>query len=130
MESISYEQVCSAISPPPTRGLVDLFNALKKRIKSHPKYVSDENPFEQLQSDGNFCISATSIQSKYIAFVLGKHSSCEFPPHVIQSFFEIDNAYKLQYGNIPGRHIDGCICLIHQEEEAFDLGVVYEEIYA
>ena len=126
---ISYEQVKIAISPPPPKKLIDLFNEINEAITTHPKCITDDNPFEKLLRNRYFCISATSIQSKYIAFVLGKHCKSRFPEEVISLFFDIDNAYRLQFGNIPGNQIDGCICLIHEEEEEFDLEKVYFDIY-
>ncbi|HHH50704.1 MAG TPA: hypothetical protein ENK52_06975 [Saprospiraceae bacterium] len=126
---ISYSQVKCAITPPPPKHLVDLFNELNESITAHPKCVNDKNPFEQLIENKRFCISATSIQSNYIAFVLGKHCSSEFPAEIIKMFFDIDSKYKLQFGEIPGDQIDGCICLIHQQEEDYDLQKTYFDIY-
>ncbi|MEM9824209.1 MAG: hypothetical protein AAF985_24200 [Bacteroidota bacterium] len=126
---ITYEQVKKAMNNPPTEDMVHMYNDLGDYISEHPLCVNDDNPFSKLNPSGNFCISATSIQSKYIAFVLGKHMDSQFPEDVIHTFFNIDNCYKVQFGQIKGKEIDGCICLIHQERSNFDLQKVYDHIY-
>lgn len=126
---ITYDQVKEAMINPPTEDLVYLYNELGAYINSHPLCVLDDNPFEILNESGNFCISATSIQSDYIAFVLGKHMNSSFPPEVISSFFNVDNDYNIQFGKIDGKRINGCICLIHQQNKKYDLQEVYENIY-
>ncbi len=126
---ISYEQVISVLSPPPTEDIIDLYNRLDLLISKHPKCVNDKNPFSKLQEGDTFCISATSIQSRYIAFVLGKSTSTVFPHEVINLFFDIDSDYRVQFGKISGEQIDGCICLIHQEDSNYSLQTVYDEIY-
>ncbi|MEL6924712.1 MAG: hypothetical protein AAFO94_11760 [Bacteroidota bacterium] len=126
---IKYSQVKCAINPPPSEALIDLFNDINSYITGHPDCVNDDNPFERLIENKHFCISATSIQSQYIAFVLGKHCQADFPEEVIRTFFDIGSEYKLQFGNIPGNQIDGCICLIHQEDGDFNLKEVYYDIY-
>ena len=126
---ITYEQVKLAMTNPPTPDLIDLFNWLGTVLSDHPDCVNDENPFDKLYSLGKFCISATSIQPDYIAFVLGKHIRSVFPPEVIQQFFNIDPEYRLQYGNIKGKEIDGCICLIHKGHHNYNLKTAYEQIY-
>lgn len=127
---ITYNQVKNAMSSPPTRDLVDLFNSLSIEISRHRSCINDENPFDRLMQELNsFCISATSIQSNYIAFVLGKNIKSTFPPDVIQMFYNIESCYKLQFGQIGGKQIDGCICLIHREAKNFNLQQVYEYIY-
>jgi len=127
---ITYDQVKSAMSSPPARELVDLFNSMSLDISRHETCINDENPFDRLMKEkDSFCISATSIQSKYIAFVLGKNVESTFPPEVIQMFYNIESCYKLQFGQIGGKQIDGCICLIHKEEKNFNLQKVYEYIY-
>jgi len=126
---ITYSQVKCAISPPPPEEMIDLFNDINEFVINHPNCVNDDNPFERLIENKQFCVSATSIQSQYIAFVLGKHCEADFPEEIIKAFFDISSRYKLQYGNIPGNQIDGCICLIHQEDFDFDLQQVYYDIY-
>ncbi len=126
---ITYEQVKKAMNNPPSEHMVHLYNDLGDYINEHPLCVNDENPFNKLDPSGNFCISATSIQSKYIAFVLGKHMDSKFPEDVISTFFNIDNSYKVQFGQIKGKEIDGCICLIHQSSTSFNLQKVYDHIY-
>ncbi|HHS95606.1 MAG TPA: hypothetical protein ENJ45_03375, partial [Phaeodactylibacter sp.] len=70
---ITYEMVKRAMVNPPREALVDLYNELGSYIMSHKDCINDKNPFDKLVRKNSFCISATSIQSKYIAFVLGKH---------------------------------------------------------
>lgn len=130
MNFITYDQVQEAMINPPSRQLVELFNELGETIIDHCNYIHDDEPFRKLFDKDKFCISATSIQSEYIAFVLGKHISSQFPTEIIQLFFDINNDFKLQFANIPGNEIDGCICLVHQRSKAFDLQRVYEHIYA
>ena len=126
---VTYNQVKCAINPPPPEKMVDLFNDLNEYITTHPECINDDNPFERLIEQKHFCISATSIQSQYIAFVLGKHCRADFPEDIIHFFFDISSDFKLQFGSIPGNQIDGCICLIHQEDYDFDLQQVYYDIY-
>ena len=129
MNMITYEQVRKAMTNPPTEDLVHLYNDLGEAINAHPLCVTDENPFKQLDKSGNFCISATSIQSNYIAFVLGKHTASVFPEDIISLFFNVNNRYKVQFGEIKGKKINGCICMIHQEVNNYDLQEVYDNIY-
>ena len=126
---ITYEQVKKAMVNPPSEDLVHLYNDLGKEISHHPKCINEDNPFKKLSEGGSFCISATSIQSKYIAFVLGKHVQSEFPQEIIQLFFNVDNSYRVQFGQISGKNIDGCICLVHQEQKKYDLQKIYDHIY-
>ncbi len=126
---ISYEQLQTLLPEPPSRDLVSIYNDIDSSLSRHPKYVCDENPFSKLNKFGNFCVSATSIQTKYIAFVLGKHVSAIFPEEIIKMFFNIDNDYRMQFGEIGGKDIDGCICVIHQENGNYDLQKVYDHIY-
>lgn len=126
---ISYEQVMQVMDNPPTEALIKMYNHLSGIIKSHPDCILSKKPFRKMARAGTFCISATSIQSKYIAFVLGKNVENEFPPEVIDYFFSIDNSFRFQYGKIHGNRIDGCVCLIHQEEKNYDLQEVYNYIY-
>ena len=126
---ISYEQVKQAMENPPTIDLVELYNDLCESITKHPDCVTDSNPFEKLFMNGRFCISATSIQSKYIAFVLGKHVKSVFPDDIIHRFFDIRCDFKIQFGKIFGNQIDGCICLIHRENNNYDLQEIYNHIY-
>lgn len=127
---ITYAQVKKAMFNPPPEPFVDIFNELGLVISQHPSCVNDKNPFEQLKTIGKFCISATSIQSNYIAFVLGKHIDSHFPTEVMEIFFNIDSAFKIQYGKIKGNEIDGCIYLIHTQNKEFDLQEAYQSIYA
>ena len=127
---ITYAQVKKAMINPPPEPLVTIFNDLGICISQHPKCINDKNPFEKLAKKDTFCISATSIQSKYIAVVLGKHSKSTFPPEVMELFFNVDSKFEMQYGKIKGKEIDGCIYLIHQENENYDLQEVYQKIYA
>ena len=126
---ITYEQVKKAMINPPCEELVHLYNDLGKEISLHPKCINEDNPFRKLNETGTFCISATSIQSRYIAFVLGKHINSEFPQDIISKFFNVDSDYRVQFGQIRGKNIDGCICLVHKEEEKFDLQRIYDHIY-
>lgn len=127
---ITYEQVQLAMTNPPTKELIDVFNDLSNQISDHPDCVNDDHPFDKLYEQGRFCLSATSIQPDYIAFVLGKHVENTFPENVIANFFNIDPIYKLQFGKIKGKEIDGCICVIHSSEKVYDLKEVYENIYS
>lgn len=126
---ISYDQVKQAMQNPPEKILVDLYNDLCDFITKHPDCITDTNPFQKLFSVGSFCISATSIQSNYIAFVLGKHVQTIFPEEVIHRFFDIDCGFKVQFGEVTGNQINGCICLIHQEGCKFNLQEIYNHIY-
>jgi len=126
---ITYDQVKEAMINPPTEDLVYLYNDLGAYINDHPLCVLDDNPFELLNASGNFCVSATSIQSDYIAFVLGKHTDSDFPSEVIELFFNIDSDFNIQFGQIKGKRINGCICLVHQKDKEYDLQEVYENIY-
>ncbi len=127
---ITYEMVKRAMVNPPVESLVDLYNDLGAHITNHENCINDENPFRKLGKKNSFCISATSIQTNYIAFVLGKHVKSIFPEDVISKFFNIPSEYKVQFGNITGKQIDGCICLIHLENQSYDLQVIYDKIYA
>ncbi len=129
LNMISYDQVIQVMENPPTEALIGVYNTISEFIMNHPNCVNDKNPFRKLSSPGTFCISATSIQSKYIAFVLGKNVGNEIPSDIINHFFNIDNTFQVQYGKIHGNQIDGCICLIHQEGNEFDLKEVYNFIY-
>ena len=129
-EIITYEQVKLAMLHPPPEELVNLFNEISLAINEHALCISEEQPFNKLCKPNSFCISATSIQSDYIAFVLGKHISSRFPDEIIQQFFDIDVHYKVQFGLIKGRQIDGCICLIHSGKKEYDLKQVYMHIYS
>ena len=133
---ISYQKVTRVLQNPPPEDLVDLYNELDYKISQHISCVDEEEPLKHLYETkpngdllGKFCVSATSIQSKYVAFVLGKHVDAEFPGDIIQMFFNVENCYKMQFGKIKGKKIDGCICLIHQEDKNFDLQRVYDSIY-
>lgn len=133
---ISYQKVTRVLQNPPPEDLVDLYNEIDYKICSHTSCVDEDEPLKHLyETDrkgellGKFCVSATSIQSKYVAFVLGKHVDAEFPGDIIQLFFNIENCYKMQFGKIKGKKIDGCICLIHQEKTNYDLQRVYDSIY-
>ncbi len=127
---ITYEQVKNAMTNPPPRELVDLFNDLSISINQHPLCISEKKPFNKLCKPGSFCVSATSIQSGYIAFVLGKHVQSKFPEEIISQFFNLDFQFKLQFGIIKGEQIDGCICLVHICKEHFNLNEVYNHIYS
>jgi len=126
---ISYDQVMKVMANPPTEALIEMYNSISEIITNHPDCINEKNPFRKLTRSGTFCISATSIQSDYIAFVLGKNVENEFPAEVLNHFFNIDNAFRVQYGKIHGNQIDGCICLIHQQSEEYDLQEVYNYIY-
>lgn len=126
---ISYDQVMQAMDNPPSESLIEIYNKLSEALTNHPDCINDKNPFRRLSKPGTFCISATSIQSRYVAFVLGKNVINEFPSDIINQFFNIDHAFRVQYGKIKGNQIDGCICLIHQEETEYDLQKVYNYIY-
>jgi hypothetical protein len=126
---ISYDQVMKVMDNPPTEALIEMYNSISEIIMNHTDCINEKNPFRKLSRPGTFCISATSIQSKYIAFVLGKNVDNEFPTEVINYFFNIDNNFQVQYGKIQGNQIDGCICLIHQEAKEYDLQEVYNFIY-
>lgn len=129
LNMISYDQVMQVMDNPPAEALIEIYNSISETIMNHPNCINDKNPFRKLSRTGTFCISATSIQSKYIAFVLGKNVENEIPQEIINHFFNIDNAYRVQYGKIHGNQIDGCICLIHQESKEYDLKEVYNYIY-
>ena len=126
---ITYQQVQKAMLNPPPEDLIDLFNELNNRISRHDHFIDDDNPFNKLKKSGTFCMSATSIQSDYIAFVLGKHTDSQFPSEVLQLFFNIDPDYRMQFSPIEGKEINGCICVIHFRDEEFNLKEVYEHIY-
>jgi len=133
---ISYKKVSRVLQNPPSENLVDLYNEIDLRITNHELCVNEDEPLKYLhEADiygkvlGKFCISATSIQSKYVAFVLGKHVDSTFPEDVIKMFFNVENDYKMQFGKIKGKKIDGCICLLHQEDNNFDLQRIYDSIY-
>lgn len=127
---ITYEQVKKAMIHPPPELMIDLFNDLGKLISTHPDCVNESNPFSYLKAAGKFCISATSIQSDYIAFVMGKHKESNFPTEVMQMFFDLDTDFKVQFAKIQGKEIDGCIYLIHRSGKKYDLQKVYDNIYA
>ena len=127
---ISYEKVQRVLKNPPTVDMVELYNEMDRNISTHSMCVNEEEPLQYLKEPGKFCISATSIQSKYIAFVLGKNIKSSFPEDVIQLFFNIDSDYKMQFGKIKGEKIDGCICVIHQEVADYDLQKIYDNIYS
>ena len=126
---ISYDQVIKVMDNPPTEALIEMYNSISDSIMNHPDCVNDKNPFRKLSRPGTFCISATSIQSKYIAFVLGKNVNNEIPPEINNHFFTIDNNFRVQYGKIQGSRVDGCICLVHQEVIEYNLEEVYNYIY-
>ena len=133
---ISYKKVSRVLQNPPPEDLVDLYNELDLQISVHELCVNEDEPLKYLHETdhqgkvtGKFCVSATSIQSKYVAFVLGKHVESVFPNDIIQMFFNVENDYKMQFGKIKGKKIDGCICLVHQEETNFDLQRIYDSIY-
>ncbi|MFK8103936.1 MAG: hypothetical protein AB8G15_15490 [Saprospiraceae bacterium] len=126
---ITYDHVKTVMSSPPTKDLIDLYNKINKVISEHPDCVTDDNPTELLQQQASFCISATSIQSQYVAFVLGKNKKAKFPTAVMHVLYNIDTDFKLQFGKISGKQIDGCICLIHKENRDFDLQKAYDYIY-
>ena len=126
---ITYDHVKNVMSSPPAKDLIDLYNLINKVISAHPDCVQEDDPSHLLNTNNSFCVSATSIQSNYVAFVLGKNKKANFPTEVMQSFYNIDNKYKLQFGKIGGKQIDGCICLIHKEARNFDLQKAYDYIY-
>lgn len=126
---LTYQQIKTVVSPPPSEKLVDIFNALEFKIADHSNCVTEDFPFKHLQGAGNFCITASSIQSKYVAIVLGKHVDSEFPPEVIQMFFNVDPQIKLQFAKIRGLEYDGCIACLHEEKGFYDLQRLYDMIY-
>ncbi|MEO1514151.1 MAG: hypothetical protein AAFV95_04035 [Bacteroidota bacterium] len=127
---ITYEQVKMAMTNPPAEELIDLFNDISQKIAKHPDNIDDENPFDKLYEQGKFCISATSIQSNYIAFVLGKHVNTVIPANVMQLFYNLDYYFKMQFTKITGREIDGYMYLIHTDNQTYNLKEVYENIYS
>jgi len=127
---ISYQRVKDAMIIPPPEDLVDLFNELVEKIQKHPECIQDSNPFDLLQPEKGFCLCATSIQKEYVALVLGKHGEANFPSNVMQLFFELDQSYSVQYKKIQGEDIDGCIFVLHYEDEDFDEDEIYRNIYA
>ncbi|MBT8219705.1 MAG: hypothetical protein KJP00_07770 [Bacteroidia bacterium] len=126
---LTYEQIKTVIDPPPSPKLLSIFNDLEKKIAQHPSCVTEEYPFEHLANIGNFCITASSIQSKYIALILGKHVETSFPTDVMQQIFNIDPSVKLQFAKIKGLEYDGCISCVHEENGFFDLQKIYDMIY-
>lgn len=126
---ISYDKVAEAMPNPPTIEMVDLYNDISYHIQQHTGFVDDKNPYNRLQNTGTFCLNATSIQANYIAFVLGKHVQHAFPSEILSLFFNLDSQYKMQYCKIDGNTIDGCICVVHQEENNLDLQEIYDHIY-
>ena len=126
---ISYDQVMQVMDNPPSEAMISLYNSISKKIMDHPDCINDKNPFRKLSKPGTFCISATSIQSNYIAFVLGKNVQNEFPSEIINYFFSIESTFRVQYGKINGNQIDGCICIVHQENHEYNLQEVYNYIY-
>ena len=126
---ISYQRVKDAMIIPPPEDLVDLFNDLVEQIQIHAECIQDSNPFDKLLPDCGFCLCATSIQKEYVALVLGKHQEGQFPVEIMGMFFELDSEYTVQYEKIKGEDIDGCIFVIHYEDEGFDASDIYREIY-
>lgn len=126
---ITYQRVSNLLPNPPSERLIELYNEIDEKIINHSLCVEADAPLKHLYEIGNFCVSAASIQSKYVAFVLGKHVDTVFPEEIIQLFFNVENCYKMQFGKIKGKRIDGCICLIHQENKNFDLQKIYDSIY-
>lgn len=126
---LTYNQIKATISPPPSKNLVDIFNDLELFIENHNNCVKEEFPFAHLKQPGNFCITASSIQSKYVAIVLGKHVDTQFPADIIQQFFNVDTHIKLQFAKIKGIQYDGCIACLHEEKGFFDLQKIYDLIY-
>ena len=126
---LTYNQIKSVIDPPPSKDLVDIFHKLEDQIATFEGCVTEEHPFKYLDTVGNFCVTASSIQSKYVAMVLGKHVKTEFPAEVIQMFFNVDPQIKLQFARIKGIEYDGCILCLHQEQGFFDLQKIYDVIY-
>jgi len=127
---ITYEQVESSMLNPPSRAIIDTYNDIGVAILNHPLCIKEQRAYKEKFALGKFCICATSIQPDYIAFVLGKHINSSFPEEIIHLFFNVSNDYRVQFGNIKGKNVDGCICLIHQKVQNFDLDQVYEHIYA
>ena len=126
---LTYNQIKSVIDPPPSEHLVDIFHNLENTICSYDGCVTEEFPFKYLEHQGNFCITASSIQSKYVAIILGKHVNTTFPPEVIQLFFNVNPRIKLQFAKIKGIEYDGCIICLHEEPGFFDLQKIYDLIY-
>jgi len=126
---LTYEQIKSTIETPPSEELIDIFIDLETRVQQYEQCVTEAFPFKHLETIGNFCITASSIQSKYVAMVLGKHVESEFPTEVIQMFFNVPPQIKLQFAKIKGKEYDGCIVCLHQEKGFFDLQKVYDMIY-
>lgn len=127
---ISYQRVKNAMLVPPPEDLVDLFNYMGEKLSNHDHCIQDSNPFDKLFPSGGFCISATSIQKDYIAFVLGKHAQANFPTEIMSEFFDLGLEYTVQFGLVQGEDINGCIFLIHYDDEEFDLKDVYAHIYS
>ncbi len=126
---LTYNQIKSVLDPPPSENLVNIFQNLEESVSNFSECVTEEFPFQHLETPGNFCITASSIQSKYVAMTLGKHVDTDFPAEVIQMFFNVDPNYKLQFANITGIEYDGCIVCLHQEPGFFDLQKIYDVIY-
>ncbi len=126
---ITYEQVTSSMINPPPKAIIDTYNELGQIILAHPLCIKEQRSYREKFALGKFCICATSIQPDYIAFVLGKHIDSKFPDEIINLFFNVDSDFRVQFGKITGRNVDGCICLIHQKEQNFNLQEVYEYIY-
>lgn len=124
---ITYEQVQLSMPHPPPKELVNLYNELGDKLIDHPSFVRSRH---ELYIKDSFCICATSIQSKYVAFVLGKYAYSDFPEEIVQLFFNIHSQYRVQFGNIDGSRVDGCICVIHSEGKTYNLQQVYEHIYS
>ena len=127
---ISYKQVESSMINPPPREIIDIYNYLGENILDHPLCIKEQTSYKEKFALGKFCICATSIQPKYIAFVLGKHVDTVFPPEIIQLFFDVDNKYTVQFECIAGKNVDGCICLIHSCHCKFNLKEVYDNIFS
>ena len=126
---ISYDKVKSSVRPAPRQELVELYNELDRHLSNHPNCINEVNPFSRLYKENHFCISATSIQSNYIAFVLGKHHNSIFPTDIMIQLFNVESNYTMQFAEIPGKHIDGAIFVYHRENEELDLQKIYDHIY-
>ncbi len=127
---ISYKQVESSMINPPPREIIDIYNYLGELILDHPMCIKEQTSYKEKFALGKFCICATSIQPDYIAFVLGKHVDTIFPEEIISLFFNVDNAFSVQFENIEGKNVDGCICLIHACDHKFNLKAVYDNIFS
>lgn len=126
---ISYDQVKSVVSPAPNEELVGLYNEIDAMMTAHSNCINEINPFSKLYQKDHFCVSATSIQTNYIAFVLGKHHDSLFPGTLMTNLFNVESKFLMQYGEIPGRQINGCIVVFHKEPKKLDLQKIYDHIY-